>query len=65
MAIDLRITTVALYKCYEATHGFHWSLAVDGENDLPSVLGDTIYVLNKRLRLINDIYELPDDLKEL
>lgn len=59
------VEEAALYKCSEATHGFHWSLAVDGENDLPSVLGDTIYVLNKHLRLINKIYELPDDLKEL
>lgn len=56
-----QIRESSLLKCCEPSHDYHWILDVNGDNNLPSIINDLFFVMNKHINLLNSVYEIPEE----
>lgn len=54
----------SMLKCNNPTHQYHCVPDINDENTLKTVLPDCIFVMNKTIRFLRDIYGLPEKLFE-
>lgn len=54
----------SMLKCNNPTHQYHCVPDIGDENNLKTVLPDCVYVMNKTISFLNDIYGIPNGLFE-
>ncbi|SKA62821.1 hypothetical protein SAMN02745111_00707 [Eubacterium uniforme] len=60
------IRECAMKKCNNPSHLYHCVPMVDCESNLKSVFGDCVFVMNKTIKFLNDVYGIPETMmKEL
>ena len=50
----------ALLKCNNPAHQYHCVPDIDDEANLKSVLPDCVMIMNKTIKLLDDIYGIPE-----